>query len=98
MSVSLASVGAITLFVDDPARSRAFYEQAFGLTAIFEDERSAAFKFENVLNLALETCCPRLIEPATVASPARGRASSSTIWVAYVVAAMRGAARRAAWI
>ncbi len=82
MSVSLASVGAITLFVDDPARSKAFYEQAFGLTAIFEDESSAAFKFENtIVNLLERPAARELIEPATVASPSAGASFQLTIWV-----------------
>jgi len=30
MSESLKSVGAITMFIDDTQRSKAFYEQVFG--------------------------------------------------------------------
>ena len=82
MSASLQSVGAITLFVDDPARSKAFYEQAFGLTAIFEDESSVAFKFENtIVNLLARPAARELIEPATVASPGAGSSFQLTIWV-----------------
>ena len=78
----LQSVGAITLFVDDRARSKAFYEQAFGLTAIFEDESSVAFKFENtIVNLLARPAARELIEPATVASPGAGSSFQLTIWV-----------------
>ena len=35
MSSSLKSVGAITLFVEDPQRSKSFYEDVFGLSAIY---------------------------------------------------------------
>jgi len=82
MSASEANLGAITLFVDDPARSKAFYEQAFGLTAIFEDESSVAFKFENtIVNLLARPAARELIEPATVASPGAGSSFQLTIWV-----------------
>ena len=82
MSASPANVGAITLFVDDPARSKAFYEQAFGLTAIFEDESSVAFKFENtIVNLLARPAARELIEPATVAAPGAGSSFQLTIWV-----------------
>ena len=82
MNASLQSVGAITLFVDDPARSKAFYEQALGLTAIFEDESSVAFKFENtIVNLLARPAARELIEPATVAAPGAGSSFQLTIWV-----------------
>jgi Glyoxalase/Bleomycin resistance protein/Dioxygenase superfamily. len=49
VSASLKSVGAITLFVEDPQRSKAFYERAFDVPVIYEDDNSAVFKFENML-------------------------------------------------
>ena len=56
MSVSLKSVGALTMFVEDPQRSKAFYEKAFDVPAVYEDENSVVFKFENTLvNLLVET-------------------------------------------
>ena len=46
------SVGAITLFVEDTQRAKEFYERAFEASAIYEDENSVAFGFENmVVNL-----------------------------------------------
>ena len=50
-------VGAITLFVEDLERTRAFYEAVFGLKTIFADDDSAVFEFENTLVNLLE--CPR---------------------------------------
>jgi catechol 2,3-dioxygenase-like lactoylglutathione lyase family enzyme len=38
-------IGAMTLLVADLDRSRKFYENAFGLSAQFEDETSVAFRF-----------------------------------------------------
>ena len=46
-AVSLQSVGAITLFVEDPQRSKSFYERVFGLPAAYEYEDAAGFKLEN---------------------------------------------------
>ena len=54
MSAVLKSVGAITLFVEDPRRSKAFYERTFDVPAIYEDENSVVFKFENTLINLLE--------------------------------------------
>jgi catechol 2,3-dioxygenase-like lactoylglutathione lyase family enzyme len=37
----------ITLFTEDLERSKAFYQDVFGLRADLEDENSAVFSFEN---------------------------------------------------
>ena len=42
-------IGAITLFVDDLAASRAFYRRVFGLPVVFEDDDSAVFAFGGTL-------------------------------------------------
>jgi catechol 2,3-dioxygenase-like lactoylglutathione lyase family enzyme len=44
-----ASIGAITLFTEDLERSKSFYQDAFGLSLLFEDADSAVFKFDNTL-------------------------------------------------
>ena len=67
MSVSLKSVAAITLFVADPQRSKVFYSEVFDGELVYEDESSAAFKFENLLvNLLAVSAAGELIEPAPV--------------------------------
>ena len=82
MSASLKSVGAITLFVEDPRRSQSFYEEVFGLRVIWEDEDSAAFKFENtIVNLLRIPAARDLIEPGSVASREAGSRFQLTIWV-----------------
>jgi catechol 2,3-dioxygenase-like lactoylglutathione lyase family enzyme len=82
MTSSLNSVGAITLFVEDPRRSQAFYEEVFGVPLIWEDEDSAVFKFENTLvNLLRAPAARELIEPAAVAGPEAGSRFQLTIWV-----------------
>ena len=73
MNASLKSVGAITLFVEDPRRSQSFYEKVFALPVIWEDEDSAVFRFENTLvNLLKMSAARELIEPGSVAE-SRGR-------------------------
>ena len=82
MSASLKSVGAITLFVADPQRSKSFYESVFGLAPAYEDEDSAAFNFDNmIVNLLALSAARDLIEPATVAGPETGSRFQLTIWV-----------------
>ena len=54
MSVPLKSVGAITLFVQDPRRSKSFYESVFDLPAAYEYEDAAGFKLDNTIINLLE--------------------------------------------
>ena len=82
MNASLKSVGAITLFVEDPRRSQSFYEKVFALPVIWEDEDSAAFRFENtIVNLLKMSAARDLIEPGSVASREAGSRFQLTIWV-----------------
>lgn len=82
MSESLKSVGAITMFVDDPKRSKEFYERVFGASAIYEDENSVAFEFEKlIVNLLAERAAPELIEPTPVGGRETGERFQLTIWV-----------------
>jgi lactoylglutathione lyase len=81
MSASLKSVGAITLFVDDPRRSQSFYQEVFDLQVIWEDEDSAAFRFENtIVNLLKIPAARDLIEPGSVAGREAGSRFMLTIW------------------
>ena len=82
MSESLKSVGAITMFVDDPKRSKEFYERVFGAPVAFEDDDSVAFEFENmIVNLLVERSAPELIEPAPVAGREAGSRFQLTVFV-----------------
>ncbi|MGZ4315331.1 MAG: VOC family protein [Gaiellaceae bacterium] len=82
MNATLESVGAITLFVEDPRRSQSFYEEVFALPVIWEDEDSAVFRFENTLvNLLKVSAARDLIEPGSVASREAGSRFQLTIWV-----------------
>ena len=82
MTLSLTSVGAITLFVDDVEQSKAFYREVFGAETAFEDAESAAFKFDNLLvNLLASAAAHELIEPAAVAGRDAGARFQLTIGV-----------------
>jgi catechol 2,3-dioxygenase-like lactoylglutathione lyase family enzyme len=75
-------ISAITLFVEDLAAAKEFYERAFGLPVTYEDDASAVFNFGNTLiNLLKATAAPELIEPASVASPDAGSRMQFTITV-----------------
>lgn len=82
MSASPKSVGAVTLFVEDPQRSKAFYENAFGLSPVYEDADATAFKFENtIVNLLKLPAARELIAPGSVAGRDGGSAVQLTIFV-----------------
>lgn len=82
MSVSPKNIGAITLFVEDLPRSKAFYQDVFGLQVVFEDENSAVFDFGNtIINLLKIPAARDLIEPGAVASREAGSRFQLTIWV-----------------
>jgi catechol 2,3-dioxygenase-like lactoylglutathione lyase family enzyme len=82
MSESLKSVGAITMFIDDTQRSKAFYEQVFGVKAVYEDDDAVAFEFENmVVNMLRAPAALELIAPAPVGDADAPRRFQLTIGV-----------------
>ena len=97
MPESLTNVGAITMFIDDVERTKRFYERVFDIQAIYEDESSVAFQFDNiVVNFLRSSAAHSLIEPAAVADEASGTRFQLTIWVddadaTYAELASRGA-------
>ncbi len=75
-------IGAITLFVEDLATAKEFYQRAFGAPQIFEDDDSAVFQFgETMINLLAASAAPEPIEPARVADPAAGARFQLTVQV-----------------
>jgi catechol 2,3-dioxygenase-like lactoylglutathione lyase family enzyme len=82
MASSLGSIGAITLFVEDVARSKAWYLRVFERPLVYEDSDSAVIKFENtIVNLLQLAEARTLIAPATVADGEAGARTQFTIWV-----------------
>jgi catechol 2,3-dioxygenase-like lactoylglutathione lyase family enzyme len=89
------SLGAITLFSEDPQRSKAFYERVFELAPIYEDDDAVAFRFEGtIVNLLRTPAARTLIEPAAVAAPDAGSSFQLTIWVGDADAACAVLAER----
>jgi catechol 2,3-dioxygenase-like lactoylglutathione lyase family enzyme len=75
-------ISAITLFVEDLAATKRFYQEVFGLPVHYEDDASAVFNFGNTLiNLLKATEARELIEPAAVAAPEAGSRLQFTIEV-----------------
>jgi lactoylglutathione lyase len=66
-------IGAITLFVEDPGRAKAFYQKFFALQPQFETETDAMFRLQNtMLFLTKSSQAARMIAPAVVGRPGNG--------------------------
>ena len=71
---------AITVFAEDLAATKQFYQDVFELPVHYEDDASAVFDFGNILiNLLDAREGPELIGPAQVADPADGARMQLTI-------------------
>ncbi len=85
MSESLKNISAMSLFVEDLQKAKSFYQDVFDVKVVFEDETSAAVKFDNlIINLLLISEAPSLIEPGVVAGPEAGSRFQLSIWVSDV--------------
>jgi catechol 2,3-dioxygenase-like lactoylglutathione lyase family enzyme len=79
------NIGAITLFTEDAARARAFYQRAFDLEPMMEDETGVAFRLDNtLLFLTKSSEAPNLIAPAAAGRPGNGPRHVFAIIVADV--------------
>jgi catechol 2,3-dioxygenase-like lactoylglutathione lyase family enzyme len=75
-------ISAISLFVDDVQRAKAWYQHVFDVLVVFEDEVSAVVQFDNtIVNLLARTEAPGLVAPAPVAASGAGAQLQFTIWV-----------------
>jgi catechol 2,3-dioxygenase-like lactoylglutathione lyase family enzyme len=84
-----ASVAAVTLFAEDPMRSKEFYGRAFEREPVYEDEAAVTFRLDNVLvNLLRREEAPELVEPATIAAAGMGPNVLLTLSVEDVDAAV----------
>jgi catechol 2,3-dioxygenase-like lactoylglutathione lyase family enzyme len=89
------AIAAITLFVDDLAAGKEFYQRVFDLPVVFEDEDSAVFAFGSTLiNLLAAPAARELIEPAVVAPREGGSRFQLTINVEDVDATCAELAKR----
>ena len=84
------------MFIEDRQRAKSFYEKAFDVESVYEDENAIAFQFENmVVNLLVTREAHGLIGPAVVAEQAAGARFQLTIWVDDTNAVCEELARRA---
>ncbi|RAR43812.1 VOC family protein [Paenibacillus sp. MDMC362] len=76
------NIDVTTLFVEDLQRVRAFYQDVFGLSAVYVDAVSAVFNFGNMsINLLDISEAYGLIQPGTVANRESGSRFQFTIRV-----------------
>jgi lactoylglutathione lyase len=95
MSAWLNNLDVVTLFVDDVAKTKTFYQDVFGLSPIFENETSIVFNLDNAsLNFLQREAAPELVAPASVAPPHAGPSSQFTIRVDSVDESCAELARR----
>lgn len=75
-------IDAITLFVENLAEMKQFYQKVFDLPVHFEDDNSAVFKFgDTLINLLKISEADELITPAKVASREAGSRFVFTVGV-----------------
>src|SRR5262249_1406799 len=95
MTEPLNALGAITMFIEDRDRAKAFYERALDASPVYEDDNSVVFKLENtVVNLLVSREAHDLIRPAPVAEPGTGSRFQLTVWVDDTDAACQELGRR----
>lgn len=94
MNLSQNSLSVITLFAEDLARTKSFYQEVFGLKLLFDGENQAVFKFQNlVVNLTDAADPLELIAPAAVGSHEAGARFQLVVQVDDVDAACTELAR-----
>ena len=82
MTADMRHVSAISLFVDDVQVAKAFYRNVFEVETIFEDDVSAALKFDNlILNLLHAGSAAQIIEPEAPGTRDAGSRCQFSIWV-----------------
>jgi catechol 2,3-dioxygenase-like lactoylglutathione lyase family enzyme len=64
-----ASIAANVLFVDDPSRSKEFYERAFGVAPVNEDDDAVTFRYDGtIVHLLRREAAQQQVAPAQVGS------------------------------
>jgi catechol 2,3-dioxygenase-like lactoylglutathione lyase family enzyme len=79
------AIEVVTLFVDDIAATKAFYQKVFEPEVVYADEVSAVLKFDGAMvNLLQASQAPELVEPVPVAVSRAGTRMLLTIRVGDV--------------
>ena len=95
MSDTSQKLNAVTLFVADLARTKAFYCDGFGWSIAWEDPHSVGFDAGGCfVNFLIESEAPDLIAPASVAAAGTGQRFMLSIFVPDTDAALTGLAER----
>jgi len=82
MTADMQHISAVSLFVDDVQTAKAFYRNVFEVETIFEDEVSAALKFDNlILNLLHVGSAGEIIEPDAPGRRDAGPRFQLSVWV-----------------
>lgn len=82
MIKGLSKIEVITVFAEDLAATRAFYETVFGLEVVYADEASAVVRLDNLMiNVLRAERAGMLIEPQPVGPPENGARLLITIQV-----------------
>jgi lactoylglutathione lyase len=82
MIKSLNALEVITLFVEDLASAKAFYNDIFGLETIYQDDVSAVVKLQSLMiNLLQISEAGDMMKPASVAGAGSGARPLMTIKV-----------------
>ena len=93
MTESLKQISAMSLFVEDLAAAKKFYQDVFGVPVVFEDANAAVVKFDNILiNLLKVENAAEIVAPGPVGGRDAGSRFQLSIWVkdvAAVTAALR---------
>lgn len=77
-----AGLSVVTLFVEDLATGKDFYQRVLGLSLVMEDDSSAVLRLGGTLiNLLDVAAAPELVEPADAGGPGSGIRAVMTIQV-----------------
>jgi lactoylglutathione lyase len=73
VDAAIKDVGAVILFVEDVARSKAFYRDLLGLDVQFEDDESVGFKIKGLAFIVLQVDRARVqLQDEPTATPTAG--------------------------
>ena len=79
---SLGRVDALSLFVEDLPAAKRFYQAVFGVAVVFEDESSAALRFDTlIVNLLRVESAREIVEPGAVGPRDAGSRFQLSVWV-----------------
>ncbi len=82
MTAELQAIEVITLFVEDLAASRSFYDAVFGAETVYSDDVSTVLKFGSLMiNLLSASEAATLVEPLPVVRAGSGTRFIFTIQV-----------------